>query len=224
MAAQAILQYRNTPIQGIGLSPAQLLLHRSFRDYIPSHPYLYKPHPEWIAAAQKREKTLSKRNADLIKRYNRTAHALSLLRKRDTVSIQTPNSHRWDIAGRIVETLPNRQYRIRVAGTGRITLRNRRFLRKLKIPIIESPIPSALPLSPEPTITDMSTPHQPANKTGNGGITLQRDLESHRQAPPSRTRIPRALSRLFPYNRPGNKELIPPQRPLCFCDGERRQM
>ena len=46
MAAQAILQYRNTPIQGIGLSPAQLLLHRRLQDYIPSHPHLYKPHPE----------------------------------------------------------------------------------------------------------------------------------------------------------------------------------
>ena len=133
MAAQAILQYRNTPIQGIGLSQEQLLLHRRLRDYIPSHPHLYKPHPEWIAA----EKTLSKRNADLIKRYNRIAHALSPLCKGNTVSIQNPNSHWWDIAGRIVETLPNRQYRIRVAGSGRITLWNCRFLRKLKTPIIK---------------------------------------------------------------------------------------
>ena len=81
MAAQAILQYRNTPIQGIGLSPAQLLLHRCLWDLIPSHPLLYKPHPEWIATAQKCEKTLSKHNADLIKKYNCTAHALSLLRR-----------------------------------------------------------------------------------------------------------------------------------------------
>ena len=165
MAAQAILQYRNTPIQGIGLSPAQLLLHRHLWDYIPSHPHLYKPHPEWITAAQKREKTLSKCNADLIKRYNCTAHALSPLRKGDTVSIQNPNSHRWDIAGQIVETLPNRQYRIRVAGSDRITLRNCRFLRKLKTPIIETPIPNALPLSPEPTITDMSTTTLTCQKT-----------------------------------------------------------
>lgn len=99
MAAQAILQYRNTPIQGIGLSPAQLLLHRRLRDFIPSHPQLYKPHPEWIAAAQKREQRLSKRNADLIEKYNRTAHALSPLYKGDTVSIQNPNGRRWDIAG-----------------------------------------------------------------------------------------------------------------------------
>ena len=143
MAAQAILQYRKIPIQGIGLSPAQLLLHIRLWDYIPSHLHLYKPHPEWIATAQKCEKTLSKCNADLIKRFNHTAHALSPLCKGDTVSIQNPNSHRWDITGRIVETLPNHQYRIRVAGSGRITLQNSRFLRKLKIPIIATPIPSA---------------------------------------------------------------------------------
>ena len=93
MAALAILQYRNTPIQGIELSPAQLLLHRSLRDYIPLHPHLYQPHPELIAQAPKREKTLSKRNADLIKKYNCTAHALSPLCKGDTVSIQNSISH-----------------------------------------------------------------------------------------------------------------------------------
>ena len=127
------------------------------------------------------------------KRYNHTAHDLSPLYKGNTVSIQNPNSHRWDIAGRIVEALPNRQYKIRVAGSGRITLQNRRFLRKLKTPITETPLPSVLSPSPEPTITDMSTPHQPAKKTGNDGITLQRDLESQglTQQPPSRTRIPR---------------------------------
>ena len=59
-AARAILQYRNTPIQGIGLSPAQLLLHCRLRDSIPSQPFLYKPHPEWIAAAQRREEILHK--------------------------------------------------------------------------------------------------------------------------------------------------------------------
>ena len=153
---------------------------------------------------------LSKRNADLIKRCNRTAHALSPLRKGDKVSIQNPNSHRWDIAGQIAETLPNHQYKISIAGSGRITLRNRGFLRKFKTPIIETPIPSALPLSPEPTITDMSTPHQPAKKTGNGCITLQRDLESQGQTQslPSRTRIPRALSQLLPYNQPGNNHFL----------------
>ena len=35
-AARAIRQYRNTPIQNIRLSPAQLLLHRRLRNFIPS--------------------------------------------------------------------------------------------------------------------------------------------------------------------------------------------
>ena len=35
-AARAVLQYRNTPIQNIGLSPAQLLLHRRLSDFVPS--------------------------------------------------------------------------------------------------------------------------------------------------------------------------------------------
>ena len=57
----------------------------------------------------------------------------------------------------------------------------------------------------------MSTQQPPApakKKTGNGGITLQRDLESQgsTQSPPSTTRIPWALSPS--NNRPGNKELI----------------
>ena len=45
-AARAVLQYRNTPIQNIGLFPAQQLLHRRLRDFVPSHPTLYKPHAE----------------------------------------------------------------------------------------------------------------------------------------------------------------------------------
>ena len=39
--ARAILQYRNMPIQNIELSPAQPLLHRWLRDFIPSQPIYY---------------------------------------------------------------------------------------------------------------------------------------------------------------------------------------
>lgn len=43
-AARSVLQYRNTPIQGFGLSPTQLRLHRQLRDCVPAHPTLYMPH------------------------------------------------------------------------------------------------------------------------------------------------------------------------------------
>ena len=52
-AARAILQYRNTPIQNIELTLAQVLLHCRLRDFIPSQPTLYKPHADWTAAAKK---------------------------------------------------------------------------------------------------------------------------------------------------------------------------
>ena len=77
--ARAILQYRNTPIQGIGLSPAQLLLHHRLRDPIPSQPTLYKLHLEKLAAAQRRDELLHHRNSKIVERYNRHTHNLSRL-------------------------------------------------------------------------------------------------------------------------------------------------
>ena len=55
--AIAVLQYRNTPVQNIGLSLAQQLLHRRLRDFMPSQPTLYKLHAKWITAARNPEKT-----------------------------------------------------------------------------------------------------------------------------------------------------------------------
>ena len=209
LAARAILQYRNTPIQGIGLSPAQLLLHRRLRDFIPAQPYLYKPHPEWVDAAIRRERGLSRRNTNMTERYNRTSHNLHPLSEGDSVSIQDPHNRRWSMAGRVVEALPNRQYRVRVAGSGRVTLRNRRFLRKLRALAAPAPIPSALPVPSDigapiqqPEGSDATPPHGPGSP---GPINTPQ---------PMPTRIPRALSRLFPCNKPGRKELLPPQRPL----------
>ena len=44
--ARAVLQYRNTPIQGVGLSPAQMLLHSDLRDFLPTHPNFCIPHAD----------------------------------------------------------------------------------------------------------------------------------------------------------------------------------
>ena len=78
------------------------------------------------------------------------------------------HSRKWDRTGRVVEVLPNRQYRVRMDGSGLITLRNRRFLReysKLKISTI---IPSAV--QPEFSATQSDTDEfvpetQPPNLT-----------------------------------------------------------
>ena len=69
-AAWGILQYRNTPLPDINLSPAQVLLHHQLRDSIPAHPAHYCPHKEWVLTAEEREKRLSKRNHILIQKHD----------------------------------------------------------------------------------------------------------------------------------------------------------
>ena len=49
-----------------------------------------------------------------------------------SVQNQTGNKpKRWDRTGVVVEALPYQQYRIRMDGSGDISLRNRRFLRRI---------------------------------------------------------------------------------------------
>ena len=67
-AARAFLQHRNTPIAGLGLSPAQLLLHRQLRDHIPAHPQHYRLHKEWVISAAEREVAFAKRSQAIEKR------------------------------------------------------------------------------------------------------------------------------------------------------------
>ena len=71
----------------------------------------------------------------------------------NTTTNKPPMGHNrsgnWDLS--------NHQYRVRVDGSGRIPLRNHRFLRKLETPTIPFPIPSAV----TETSTPNSTPHRP---------------------------------------------------------------
>ena len=166
---RAVLQYRNTPIQGVGLSPAQLLLHRQLRDCLPAHPSLYKPHKDWVTAGFQREALFSKRNAQLELDYNQGTKQLAPLRARERVALQDHVSKRWTRTGSVVEVLPNRQYKVKMDGSGRVTLRNRRFLKKtIQATPGTSIIPSATapPEAPAPALARQpdlpSTPTIPA--------------------------------------------------------------
>ena len=70
-------------------------------------------------------------------RLEQNSKDLPYLHQGDTVFIQNQDqSHgkpnKWDREGTIVEVGDNDQYLVRVHGTGRVTLRNRRFLRKFQ--------------------------------------------------------------------------------------------
>ena len=147
-AAHAILQYPNTLLPDIKLSPSQILLHRQLRDSIPAHPDHYKLHKDWIISAEERDTAYAKRNQVLIHKYNATAHELPELAVGTEVVVQREDRHKqWDRRGHIVQALPNRQYRIRMLPSGRITLRNQRFIRKFTC--INAPMLKIIPSGPD---------------------------------------------------------------------------
>ena len=199
-AARAILQHRNTPIPEIGLSPAQLLLHRQLRDTIPTSPSHYRLHKDWVLSGIEREKAFFKRDQAIEERYNKHAKPLKPLKVQQKVLIQFKG--KWNRSGRIVETLPNRQYRIRMDGSGRITLRNRRFLKAAIVP--EQPtcsdsmiLPGTIIPNDVPLPVTLDTP-----ETAPVPISEQ-ERETTGEAPP---RLPKALRDLKDYNSRGLKE------------------
>ena len=157
--ARAILQHRNTPIPELGISPAQILFHRQLRDSIPTIPKHYQLHKEWITSAMQRETAFAKTNETAEDHFNKKAHPLPPLPVQTEVRVQSHGQ--WSKSGRIVEVLPNRQYRVRIDGSGRITLRNRKFLMPATtrtttvapLPSVDHSTMPTLSLPPAPSIT-----------------------------------------------------------------------
>ena len=58
---RAVMQHRNTPLNDINLSPAQIMFGRPIRDFLPVKPGLYRPADVWVDNAEKRELALKKR-------------------------------------------------------------------------------------------------------------------------------------------------------------------
>ena len=226
--AHSILQYHNTPLPYMHLSPAQILFHRKLRDCLPCPKGHYQLHKDWIISAAQREQYYAKRNQDLKTEFDLKAHTLSQLEIGSTVAIydnQKISKKRWHKTGIIVEVLPQRQYKIKLHGSGRITLRNRRFLRPISPQSIINPLPSAtVPLptnlnTPEIDQTEPTTLPQggeipiitPANPSANPSdhqSIIYENTRSNLQndGAPTSYRIPRALRNLANFNKPGLKE------------------
>ena len=141
LVARALLQYRNTPLQELNLSPAQILYGRVLKDHTPSLPELREIRSEWRLQANDRELALQKRNSKIVERYDRISRPLGELDVNDRVAVQNQTGSypkKWEKTGKIVEKMGNRQYNIRMDGSGRITTRNRRFIKKV-LPVCSDP-------------------------------------------------------------------------------------
>ena len=219
--SRSLLQYRNTPIQGVGLSPAQILYHRTLRDSIPTHPSLLKPHKQWLIAAQNREEALRERNLTQLRRYNTFTKDLRPLAIGDTVLVQDHGHRkRWHKSGTIVEKR-GRSYTIRMDGSSRVVTRNRRFIKPITSMTNNDPITSSS-LLPYNTATTANTPEpQDSTITISGGedavstpnedtsnISVNSEIEDTATGSTSSpaTKDPLMLRRLKPHNNPGYAE------------------
>ena len=213
-AARAILQYCNTPLPNIALSPAQILLHRQLRDSTPAHLARYQLHKEWVLTAEEREKALSKRNHILMKNQNVKTRELQPLPLGTNVLVQGENK-KWECTERVVEVLLYRQHRVKMFHSGQVTHRNRRFLRGYMTIVPEAIRP--LPLLATDSVSDHeelppTTPAPATSTASNPSLVpvIPGDKPTKDIAPAmNETRnkgLPRALKNLQSYNKPGLKE------------------
>ena len=145
--SHSLLQYRNTPCRKDGQSPAQKLFGHPVQDTLPAHRKSFAP--EWQKSVQEAEKAAMETQIQSQQSYNQHAHELSTLQVGNHVAIQNPSSRMWDIYGVITAIGPFRRYFVKTQ-SGRVLVRNRRFLRNC------SPLSVAAPA--EDTSTHIPAP------------------------------------------------------------------
>ena len=133
---RSLLQYRNTPCRKDGLSPAQKLFGHPVQDHLPAHRRSFAQ--EWQKASQESEQIYQSSQKQRESTYNKHAHAMEELRIGSRVALQHPRSKLWDVYGTITDVRPHRRYFIKT-DTGRVLVRNRRFIRKRCPPSIAAP-------------------------------------------------------------------------------------
>ena len=152
--ARAVMQHRNTPDSEYGISPAQLVFGRPIRDFLPVKPGDFSPREVWIDNREKRELAMRKRVMRGQEKWTEHTRDLPALSPGSRVLIQNQYgagkaAKRWDKSGLVLEDLGYNKYRVKVDGSGRVTDRNRQFLKQFTpvTPGMPGPTPNAVPQS-----------------------------------------------------------------------------
>ena len=171
--ARALMQHRNTPDSEYGISPAQLVFGRPLRDFLPIRPGDFSPSEVWIDDREKRELANRKRFLRGSERWSAHTRDLPPLSPGSRVIIQNQHgagkiAKRWDKTGIVIEDLGFNKYRVKVDGSGRITDRNRQFLRKFTpvTPGMPGPSPStgSQQVDPSPPRSQISQHFEPPDQ------------------------------------------------------------
>ena len=125
--ARALLQYRNTPSRKDKLSPAQRLYGHPIQNIIPVHRRAFAPERQ---SKMKEMDFKDKYREQTATYYNRGAAPLSDIQLGSHVVIHNRETDNFDIYGTIVNIdAKSRRYTIKTQ-SGRVFVRNRRFIRK----------------------------------------------------------------------------------------------
>ena len=117
----ALLEWRITPTEGMGASPAQLFYSRRTRTRLPIAKELLKP--RLVMDAQK---NIQRRKQKQKRHYDKHARELPALRRGDAIRMRSPRDNEWTL-GRVIGYTGHRSYLVNV--NGRTYRRNRRYLR-----------------------------------------------------------------------------------------------
>ena len=123
----ALLEYRNTPSQGLGTSPVQRLMSRRTRAQLPIIPKLLRP----VVQPKIYQKLLAKKERQVFA-YNRGVKDLGALRSGDTVRLVPPgNPSKEAVKAKVERCVGTRSFEVATEDGARYRP-NRRYLRKTK--------------------------------------------------------------------------------------------
>ena len=176
---RAMLQLRNTPDPDCDLSPAQVVFGRPLRDafgFINRLDKFTNPNirPLWRDAWTAKEDALRTRFTKTSEKLNSHAHGLRKLDIGDSVFVQNQTGRapkKWDRSGVVVEALGNDQYWVKIDGSGRLSRRNRRYLRAFTPPslTISRNHPTGSSVTAPPSAPASHIEEMPGSPTVNAG-------------------------------------------------------
>ena len=212
---RAMLQYRNTPDPDTGLSPAEIIFGRQIRDFTPVLPGKYKPRDGWVRTLERREEALSRRHVKDHERWSEHTKRLPPLKVGDNVFIQNQEGNhprRWEKSGLVVEVKQHNQYVVKNDGSGRTTMRNRKFLRKftpynklIKFPVVQPHTPTYA------AVTDPKSEEKPRSPPKDDQTITTRDAS------------PRLPPILTPYKNTMSSPVLRPSAPVRLNDNNEEQ-
>lgn len=145
----AILDFRNTPLQGLNASPAQLLMGRRTRTTLPTKAQLLQPRTVDVKDRMK------ERRRKIISHHDKQAKDLPILKEGESVTVRPQKGKTWEKAT-VTERVDDRSYKVKTGDS--ILRRNRVFIRSTPKPSDES----------QPGYT---TPDLPASTSNNEAST-----------------------------------------------------